>query len=189
MTKQLKWIELKSIPVDYIKKELGNSKSLSQYLLKTFDKVKIKKVFSLVPPNTIPERMLELDLGGLCETSDSNGELIRYIINSIKNEYSMIFENNIKNKSDPYLTSLKIPYFTKGEEIYFFYSNTKHNIEVLRKILLEADRYPFIAFMSKINCQNFEEIDEQMLNEIVVSSEEILMGAYDEESYIRIEIK
>ncbi len=189
MSEHLKWIKIESTPVNYIKGKLSNGKSLSQHLLSTFDEVKIKKVFSLVPQNTDYKRILDFDIGGVCKTSDSNDELISYIDSISKREYTIVFENNVKNKSDPYLTNLKVPYFTKGEEIYFFYNNAMHNTDVLRKTLYEADRFPFIAFVSKIKFLTSEELEERILKKIVESSEEIMIGVYDEESYLRIEIE
>lgn len=190
MHEQLSWVKLETKPINYIARKLSNGKSFSQHILNVFDKVKIKKVFTLVPQNTIPDRMLKLEEGGICKTSDSNDKFIGYIASLNKNEYYIIFENNLKNKSDSNSKNIKVPYFTKGEEIYFFYSDAQHGIEVIKEILYEADRYPFIAFViKKADHLHFNEIDEQKLEKMILSTEEILIGAYDEESYIRIEIE
>jgi hypothetical protein len=184
-----KWVKLNTDVKPFIVNKLGiGGTYLSEYFLNEISKkIGTLGVYCLIWDDRNIEVINEIQDGGVVNCDLRYETLAGYIKN---NTSLFIFDNYTYEKGYPCLDDLSIPIYYMNKEVYFICNNldSKRTIE---ETIREASEYPFICYrMNKSFSARFKnntsEFTEDEMSEFAKNADEIIMGAYDEESFLRI---
>jgi len=199
MEKKYDFIQLNQNALNYVKSSLENGKDISKKILYKISKHSVK-IWAMFPKHDFMHSLYDFESGGIGKVDETEKFLVEIVSDYLKKSPNNLFiiEDSLAKKGDEFLEKTTVNYFTFNDNVYFFILGDEMDSKQVHKMLKIANRYPFISFLTKVNKMNkanFKsdnlklEINEYILDNIVKNIEEIFIGAYDEESYLRIKFE
>jgi len=194
MKKKISEEKINNKAIDFIIQELKGGNSFSKFILQNILNKKFD-IYSLIPQDIDKQKYYAFNEGGLGETNIEE-YFISYLEKLLKNNNNLIliFEDPVVKKNDPFLKRSGLKnFFTFNDEVYFFTkssdANNKHILEILKII----HGYPLIIYLLTIEEKLYSElkrgyIEENNLSLMTNYILEIYVGAYDNESFLRVKI-
>lgn len=133
------------------------------------------RVFRIIPVTAQPQR-LETEL-----------ELANFIMAYLQRPGSRhaVFEHALATPSDPWLRSSTLRYFSYGSEVYIFLTEADADVATIIDAVRGSRTYLFTGILTMATAmpelQSAETVTEDLLQTLALSSEYILVGAYDGE--------
>lgn len=195
MGKQLEIFDLSNIALDYCSKTLKRGKTLAENVFQSV-KENTGRIWTKLPADiTSEEKARKFEEGGILASEERDNWLILILLGHLKRStnHCIIFEESLGKPSDPFIMKSSSKKFTYGQELYHYVNNADMSPEKLKGILKLVGRYPFIGYM----CVLDEKIIANILNNRVTADTlmgiaqsvlKIIIGAYDEESYLIMEV-
>lgn len=192
MNVQFQDLEPNRSTIGYVMKQLRSESTLSALIAERIRNDEFE-VSALLPLGLAGEFLYDFEHGGICGCIAANEFLVQYVLEFMKNEGTCIFliEDSLAKPRDLFLSRISSRYFTYDEKVYFFAAGATVNQEELYGMLKAANKYPFLAYL----CREAAGIAEKLFAGIVQLDElrslnenavELFVGAYDEETYLRI---
>ncbi|MGI8588173.1 MAG: hypothetical protein ACR2M0_10875 [Chloroflexia bacterium] len=133
------------------------------------------RVFRIVPVTAQPQR-LETEL-----------ELANFIMAYLQRPGSRyaVFEHALAAPGDPWLRSSTLRYFSYRSELYIFLTKADANVATIIDTIRRSSTYLFTGILTAPTAMpelhSAETVTEDVLQTLALSSEHILVGAYDGE--------
>jgi len=193
MSIQFQDLKSKQSALSYILKQLRNEGTLSALISRRV-RFETPKISTLLPQATEEKVLYDFELGGICSNTVANEFLIQYVLSFLNSKEACCFivEDPLAAPSDLFLRNTSARHFTCLEKVYFFAVGPNIQREELDNTLKAAHRYPFLSYL----CRVATDIKERMINGIILAEDlqllsentlEAFVGAYDEETYLRIQ--
>lgn len=187
--KNFQWVKLSIDVKHFVLNRLGiGGTYLSEYFLNAISKdLGVLDVYSLICDNRNLKIINEVQDGGFFNSDLRYEGLASYIKN---NTNLFIFDNYTYEKGYPCLEDLSIPIYYMKKEVYFICNNLDSK-KTIEETIREASEYPFLGYrMNKSYSAKFKkntsEFTENDMSEFAKNTDEIIIGAYDEESFLKI---
>jgi hypothetical protein len=155
-------------------------------------------VAALVPPNTPEERLLEFDRGGLTTRSESMNWLYSHIkkLSDIAGGGTFVVQDigiSVDVRT-PIMTANSAKYFGYGDSTFYWEDTSFFGTEDMDKVLRAVRSFPCIAAFTTIDLTRFrisnsETLSRSAFDEIQHNINEYYISAYDEESYVVVNVK
>jgi hypothetical protein len=189
---KMHWKQITTTKLDFINECLDMGPLLSQRVKnKLGEHIIVKKMSALCEYGTPIEKLLNFKEGSLFSQKVIKEDLLENYLRA-QNESIFIFEDFCldRNSLGPLYEGLALIF--QNQNVYLYYNSKKNNIP-LGTYINYGGWFPFICYIIKDIPQtriiNFpHELTEQELDNIICKIKEIIIGAYDEESYIKISL-
>jgi hypothetical protein len=196
--------------LNYVRECLTIGKALSHAVLNTLDLA--SGVLATFLPSGVPqEEILRFWSGGKMDedavhverdsqtmrfgrvhTTDSTFFSLVYAHVKSDRVAFCVLEDQMGSPRDPWLADLPAPKLTDGQGMYYLLSSARTNREAMQRTFNRAMsiRPPLIAFLSRgtapaVFDRSQVSPDDPGFRELAASTEQILIGAYDGESFVR----
>lgn len=197
---QLSGLKWTSLDIDKSKEEaihlLIKRETIATELIKRIRDKKITGIEALIPEDLPDMRKYNFQWGIFKESTKAKTTYI--FLNTLKDilndsKKTIIFENwayekkSLKVQRDP----LDIPYFIYNDKVYFSYDKGMSLNYDIKQMYNWSDNYPFlcVSINEEFKYGTGETISDQEMGKIINSMNVAFIGAYDEESFIKITFK
>lgn len=192
-----KYYEIRNLSektLEFISEKLKYTSILSENLLNEF---KQSKIWTVAPIGLSEKELYEFDYGGkvVHGIRENVSELIyKELIKDERNVW-IIEDNNGHTKysvNDNKIEDVTLPFFF-NKNVFHYIVKRPVDCESILKTLIFGGAYPFVGFITKIN-QNIEDnirdnkITEADLDNVRNNISFFVIGVYDEESYVFIDM-
>ena len=156
-----------------------------------------RRVWTLLPAFVNSKQVHQFNSGGICDVdvTPQLSEYVRTLLNDIA-DGAWLIEDNVGLPSniseDNAIKDITIPFMLKGE-LFHLLKGEHASIATIRETFRFGGAYPFIGFLTHLDSRTegsivANNISENDLLSIVERVEAVIIGAYDEESYIVVEL-
>jgi hypothetical protein len=187
-------IKMTNEAMDFVIKELSQSKSLSDHIMKVLREKRIE-IYALVPANIVNQRLYAFETGGLGHTNSREYFLFTLEKFIMGNNYGIIiFDDWIKNKNDPYFKNHEIEnMITYRDEVYFYVKDAPRANELILSSRRSLSGYPTLIYLINVkekflNHNLTKQLSKNDIKFLSKNIQEIFVSAYDNESYLREKI-
>jgi len=191
---EYKEYELEIDSIDYVKKKLTVGGFFSKCILSKLNAHKsIKKIKTYLPVPTDAKQLYSFEWGGITSSKISENYLIDCLRNNSIINF-LIIEELVAKKSDQAISSHPDFFFSIQNTDSIFWSLVDSSLKKRDKItyvLRLSNRYPFIAFSGNYHNTKLlksNRITKEHASEVASSINYIVIGAYDEEGFIIVEL-
>jgi hypothetical protein len=190
-------IELGNEALDFAIRELGKGNSLARLIALTL-RERVTRIWTYLPAFVNRAQVLDFDSGGVCDT-DVTPDVSRFahqILEEGEPGGAWILEDNIGQPSparaENAIRELTTPFICE-KELYQMLKQTQANAFAIQETMRLGGAYPSIGYLAFLR----PKLAEKMTNDNVTRSdlEElaqlvrfIVVGAYDEESYVLLQL-
>lgn len=192
-----KYYEIRNLSekvLEFITDKLKYTSIYSEILLNEFKK---SKIWTIVPIGLSDTELYEFDYGGkvVHDIRENFSELIyKELIKDERNVW-IIEDNNGRTEfsvNDNKIDGITLPFYFRANVFHYIIKNPVTSVCIL-ETLRDGGAYPFLGFITKINKDIENSILENSLSnqDLGVIRDNIaffVIGAYDEESYIFIDM-
>ncbi len=187
----VKLVELGHEAVEYIRSELLSGNDLAQFLLEL--PFETGNVISYVPAELNEQ---DIPAFGLSIFLTRNIEISRHILQTKTEDFISSYLQSSTERyaifetywevGDAWLEREKPIYFSYDSKLYLFLRYTDTDNEKVKSAMGAAGTYPFIAVLTHFNFEisNHEVLSEEKLETLAKSADHIIIGAFDDESYL-----
>ena len=164
--------------IDFVRESLAGGSTLARAVA---DRRVQHAAFTLLPPGLPSDRVNGLMAGG---TGFSQSCWIPFVIDYLKDGRHVVIADSFEARvGDPILAS-RSPYFTFGSEVYFL--TREADDSCVDGLFMSMSSYPSIILLSRteLSINAHQDIAREQLDGLAVAVEYVLVGAYDEESFV-----
>ena len=185
----LQEIELGEAGLAWVRKSLESGNTLAKLLLGR--RLEVGRVFTYLAPGVSPDRAAEFRRGGLFSDVPSEIDakwpaVVTAYLASADGRFCVV--EDIAGRGDPVMDSPGERYFVQGSDVYDFLPSGVWTHEEIRHFLSKARQYPSVCALTKIpvgpSLSPRQEVPIETLQLLASNTSHILVGAYDEESYV-----
>ena len=148
------------------------------------------RAVALVPEGTSLTRATEFRSGYLGDTSAVDDVLVRHILSRRHRESSLVVQDTTSSPTDIYVTDYRAENlkFFHAENVYWFANDNEFsNQSVMDTIQLANGFHTFVFTLScRVDQERFlnREVSAAVISDFAGHIEEIIIGAYDWESFV-----
>ncbi len=143
-------------------------------------------------PSTLSSELATLTLEHGCREIDqaareSREVVQRFISNYLANSIGSyaVFEQVLARSTDPWIAHSEESLFTFKEEVYVFLSSGAHSVDEVKRVLSgQFVRGVLTTPANTLHLGNRDSVELEVLQGIVSSAEHLIIGAYDEATYL-----
>lgn len=182
--------------IEYCTNQLSSGFSISRILSQNIT-LRLKNIYSIVPSSTKSMKLYDFNSGGIANkmiSQQSLSELV-YDYMMLNGDLIWIIENNTIFKIyEDELISKFLKTIEYKNEFFQVLKPEKISFDSILTSIKFGGVYPFIGILSIITPNNKEKLmkggmSEFLLNQIATNTQYVAIGAYDEESYLILELK
>lgn len=183
--------------VDFAVHQLLGGHALAK-LLASSVRAQVRRIWTILPSDVNPERLEDFNVGGICRHDVSVEEVSESVLSILANEKKAVWilEDNIRNPSenmdDNAIGGITVP-FLSDNQLYQMLKRDHVDAPSIRETFRSGGAYPFLGFVAlldpvtEMNVASHW-ISEEELSWIASRITYVFVGAYDEESYLVLEI-
>ena len=185
-------VELSDSALKYMKDELAKGDVLSHHLLQVI-KFEQGGIRTFLPDDVIDRENLDFQS---CVAEDTQAmfnathiktaDFITTYLSDHKNGIA-VFET-LASPHAPFLKKTKPQYFSNQQNVYLYLVNKNADVQQANQIIIGARGYPCVGILSSLNgseaIQPQQVVNDDFLQQLVVETEHIVIGAFDEDGFL-----
>ncbi|HTY38985.1 MAG TPA: hypothetical protein VMH23_17845 [Bacteroidota bacterium] len=155
------------------------------------------RAWVLLPAFVNSKQVHQFKSGGICDV-DVTPQLSEYVLTFLKDnrDGAWLIQDNVgipsKIREDNAIKNHTIPFVFNGV-LYHQLKRGQVSIDVIRETFRFGGAYPFIGFLTHLDHSTEGRIDSNSISEkdlisIAEKVESVIIGAYDEENYVVVEL-
>ena len=207
---QLQRLELGQKGIDYVRSSLANGNTLSRLLLETLELEK-GQVATFLPAEIPESAIYEFSAGGklpistqsvsipasdgsalrIVSTPTATPELAKHIFQYLQDDDRRVcvFESELAKASDPGLQAIKEQVLSFGQEVYHSSSHPVVSPDEIESMIANVQSFALVGVLAGArehawNNKATSELQQSELQFLASITQEIIVSAYDGESYL-----
>ncbi len=173
----------------WVRKCLSGGNTLSKLLLKL--PLETGRVYTYLPDGLAPSRRTMFESGGIFGKTGS--ELDRRWRTEVRSYLSasedrVCIVEDIAQVDEAGLDTSDEAFFSYGKEVYDYLTYRGQDLNRIRFTMSKGRQYPSVHLLTKIpegaTIHQRQEVSRHVLEELAANASRIMVGAYDEESYL-----
>lgn len=178
----------------FVNRVLKSGRRICEFVGLAVNKRKPKRVLTFLHDGTEQARILDFENGGLDLVTNRKDLLspiiMKFLARSPNN--CALFES-MASPNDPAIKDKRTRFFSIDDETILYVIATEVSKEMLQDVLTWAADYPFTCVLThatdvQMLAMKNNKIRDSTLKEMVDSTEMLVLGAYDEEGYLLVEL-
>ena len=194
MARELKRFVLNREALDFIESQLKIGFTISRLLAERVRST-AKDIWTILPQYVNINQIYSFDSGGICDI-DLSLEIAQFIHDRLLEDENIywILEDNTGDHTHPGrnnpIDGVTIP-FSYEYEMYQLLRRDRLSVEAVQKTFKFGGAYPYVGFLTGLDSSAMRRIANEVtrleLEKIAQGVQTIVIGAYDEESYLVVD--